>query len=163
MMIELEKDNLELGVISDTHGLLRPEIFPIFAGVDYILHAGDIGGVSVLTQLEKIAPTLAVLGNTDSPIRFADIYDTAILRTNQVSIYIIHNIGNLDLDPGKAGFQAIIYGHSHIPSVETRKDILFVNPGSAGPERFSLPVSVARISITGDQMKADIIDLISTH
>lgn len=163
MMIELEKENLQLGVISDTHGLLRQEVYPIFAGVDYILHAGDIGSVSVVTQLEKIAPTLAILGNTDSPIRFTDIYDTAILRTNHVSIYMIHNIGNLDLDPGKAGFQAVIFGHSHVPSVENRNGVLFVNPGSAGPRRFSLPVSVARITITGDKMKTEIIELISSN
>lgn len=163
-MIELQKENLVIGLISDTHGMFRPEIKPIFAEVDYILHAGDIGDKSVLDQLERIAPVLAVLGNSDSCIKIGDnIYYTAILKTVSVSIYIIHDVGNLDLDPVKAGFNAVVYGHTHIPSVHERNGVLFVNPGSAGPLRFSLPVSVGKLVISGEKLEARIINLNSDH
>lgn len=159
MMIELLKENVELGVISDTHGLLRPEVLTVFDGVDYIVHAGDIGDKSVLEQLEKTAPVLSVLGNTDNPLKFMELYDTAILKTAHVFLYIIHNINNLDLDPGSAGFDAVIYGHSHTSIIETRNGVLYFNPASAGPRRFSLPVSVGKLSVTGEKIEARIINL----
>lgn len=158
-MIELQKENLVIGLISDTHGQFRSQISSIFEGVDYILHAGDIGDMAVLDNLEKIAPVLAVLGNNDSRIRFTDIYDTAIFKTACVSIYIIHDVGNLDLDPIKAGFNAVVYGHTHIAEIHNRYGSLFMNPGSAGPPRFSLPVTVGKLIISGDKMEASIINL----
>lgn len=158
-MIELQKENLVIGLISDTHGLFRSEVNSIFEGVDYILHAGDIGGRAVLDHLEKIAPVLAVLGNTDSRIKFTDIFDTAIFKTACVSIYIIHDVGNLDLDPVKAGFNAVVYGHTHIAAIHNRYGSLFINPGSAGPRRFSLPVTVGKLIISGNKMEASIINL----
>lgn len=163
MMIELQKENLVIGLISDTHGLFRSEIKSIFAGVDYILHAGDIGDRSVLDQLEKIAPVLAVLGNTDSRIKLSDIYDTSILKTACVSIYVIHDVGNLDLDPVKAGFNAVVYGHTHVAVIHNRYGSLFINPGSAGPRRFSLPISVGKLTITGYKLEASIINLNLDH
>lgn len=159
MMIELQKNDLKIGVISDTHGLLRPEVFTTFSGVDYILHAGDIGDRTILEKLETIAPVLAVAGNTDSPMIFIDLYDNAILKTDFISIYMIHNINNIDLDPFSAGFDAVIYGHSHKPAVQTRNGVLFFNPGSAGPRRFSLPVSVGLLTIKRKEMKAQIVEL----
>ncbi len=159
MMIEHQKENLVIGLISDTHGLFRSEINSIFAGVNYILHAGDIGDRAVLDHLEKIAPVLAVPGNNDSRVKFTDIYDTAIFKTACVSIYIIHDIGNLDLDPLKAGFNAVVYGHTHIAAIHNRYGSLFINPGSAGPRRFSLPVTVGKLSISGDKLEASIINL----
>lgn len=158
-MIELQKNDLKIGVISDTHGLLRPEVFTTFSGVDYILHAGDIGDRTILEKLETIAPVLAVAGNTDSPMIFIDLYDNAILKTDFISIYMIHNINNIDLDPFSAGFDAVIYGHSHKPAVQTRNGVLFFNPGSAGPRRFSLPVSVGLLTIKRKEMKAQIVEL----
>ncbi len=163
MMIEIHKENLVIGLISDTHGLFRSEIKPIFAGVDYIIHAGDIGDRAVLYQLEEIAPVTTVLGNTDSCIKLEDIYESAILITPCVSIYIIHDAGNLDLDPAKAGFNAVVHGHTHAPSIHNREGILFVNPGSAGPRRHSLPVSVGKLAISGDKLEAAIVNLNLDH
>lgn len=159
MMIEIQKENLVIGLISDTHGIFRSEIKSVFEGVDYILHAGDIGDRSVLDQLEKIAPVLAVLGNTDSPLKLTDIYYTAILNTACVSIYIIHDVGNLDFDPVIAGFDAVVYGHTHIAAIHNRNECIFINPGSAGPHRYSLPVTVGKLIISGDKLEASIIEL----
>lgn len=160
MMIQLNKDNIDIGVISDTHGILRPEIFSLFSTVDHIVHAGDIGSRDIIEQLELIAPVLPILGNTDNPIKFPDLYDSAVLNTNHVSIYMIHNILTMDLDPKSAGFNAVICGHSHKPSIEVKKSILYFNPGSAGPKRFTLPVSAGILSIKGSTIYARNIDFL---
>jgi len=153
----LKKEPVIIGVISDTHNLLRPEVSTAFNGVDYIIHAGDIGSRDVLNSLETIAPTIAVAGNTDSPMVFSDLDNTAILEINKINILAIHNIDHLDLDPKTAGIEIVVYGHSHKPSIEYKKEVLFFNPGSAGPVRFDLPVSVGILKITRGKIVPDLV------
>jgi putative phosphoesterase len=162
MLINLDRETALIGVISDTHGLYRPEISEIFNGVDYIIHAGDVGGMWVLDKLRRIAPILAVKGNTDSSSAIPGLPVDAILKTASSSIYLLHNIGDLDLDSRAAGFNAVIYGHFHLPSIEFHKDILFFNPGSAGPRRFRLPISAGLLRIDGNKLKPEIVELKET-
>lgn len=162
MIVQSDKNELLIGVISDTHGLLRPEVISNFKGVDYILHAGDIGSKSILEQLENIAPVVAVTGNTDNPVFFPDLYETAILDTGKKVIYLIHNINELDLDPVAAGISVVVYGHSHKASAETKNGVLFFNPGSAGPRRLNLPVSLGFILIKSNQIETRVVDLLAT-
>jgi|LFRM01.1.fsa_nt_gb putative phosphoesterase len=163
MLINLDKESALIGVISDTHGLYRPEISEIFNGVDYIIHAGDVGGIWVLDKLKEIAPVLAIKGNTDKLSSIPGLSVDAILKTASSSIYLLHNIADLDLDSQAAGFNAVIYGHSHLPSIEFHKDILFFNPGSAGPRRFRLPISVGLLRVDGSKLKPEIIELTETR
>jgi putative phosphoesterase len=148
-----------VGLISDTHGLLRPEAITALAGSDYIIHAGDIGRAEILEQLSAIAPTTAVRGNNDNDAWASRIPETEILRVGTAIIYVIHDIAALDLDPGAAGFHAVIAGHSHHPSIELREGLLFVNPGSAGPRRFRLPVSVGCLTVSGTSIKPRLVEL----
>jgi putative phosphoesterase len=148
-----------IGVISDTHGLLRPEAVEALAGVEHILHAGDIGSADVLTALAAIAPVTAVRGNNDRFPGAGDIPDTAAIEIGSHWLYVLHDLHELDLDPRTAGFSAVITGHSHRPSVEEKHGVLFVNPGSAGPRRFKLPVAVARMRIRGGVVTAELVDL----
>jgi putative phosphoesterase len=148
-----------VGLISDTHGLLRPEAITALAGSDYIIHAGDIGRAEILEQLSAIAPTTAVRGNNDNDAWASRIPETEILRVGTAIIYVIHDIAALDLDPGAAGFHAVIAGHSHHPSIELREGVLFVNPGSAGPRRFRLPVSVGCLTVSGTSIKPRLVEL----
>ena len=136
-----------IGVISDTHGLVRLEVLEIFAGVDLIIHAGDIGGVEVLNALETIAPVRAVCGNIDRDPWADHIPHDQVIEYGSHLFYVLHELGHLDLDPAAAEFSAVIYGHSHRPLAETKRDVLYLNPGSAGPHRFSLPISIARLHI----------------
>ncbi len=148
-----------IGVISDTHGLLRPEAAMALQGVSLIIHAGDIGRISVLESLRNIAPVIAVRGNTDRE-QWAftlPLSDTA--EVNGFSFYVLHDLGRLDLDPAASGFSAVISGHTHEPVVENRNGVLFLNPGSAGPRRFTLPVSVALMRIRNNSLTADLIAL----
>lgn len=147
-----------IGVISDTHNLLRTEVLEEFAGCDLIIHAGDIGKEEVIEALEKIAPTVAVKGNCDWGELGAKYSATEAVKIGDKSIYIIHDIGRLDIS-FKSGFDVIIYGHSHRPSISKKRDVLLLNPGSAGPRRFDLPISVAKIYISGNAIDAEIIDI----
>jgi uncharacterized protein len=148
-----------VGLISDTHGLLRPEAITALAGSDYIIHAGDIGRAEILEQLSAIAPTTAVRGNNDNDAWASRIPETEILRVGTAIIYVIHDIAALDVDLGAAGFHAVIAGHSHHPSIELREGLLFVNPGSAGPRRFRLPVSVGCLTVSGTSIKPRLVEL----
>lgn len=131
-----------IGLISDTHGLLRPEAKQALSGVERIIHAGDIGTRAILDELSDIAPVVAVRGNNDKGDWARDIAETEVIEIDGVSIFTLHDLKELDLDPKAAGFAAVVTGHSHRPSIEERDGVLYVNPGSAGPRRFSLPVSV---------------------
>ena len=146
-----------IGVISDTHGLFRPEVKKIFKGVDLILHAGDIGAREVLQELRLCAPVRAVRGNNDKGQWAEGIPETEVVHVRAVQLYVLHDVKELDLDPSAAGFQVVISGHSHKPSIERRDGVLFVNPGSAGPRRFSLPVSVARLTVEGSTVEGKLI------
>ena len=142
-----------LGVISDTHGLLRPEAVEALRGSDMIVHAGDIGSPDVLRSLEALAPVLAVRGNNDHGTWAKDLPLTESLDLGRASIYVLHDLNELDLDPRAAGFSVVIAGHSHQPRCEKRNGVLFFNPGSAGPRRFRLPISVGRIVIEGARVR----------
>ena len=144
---------MRIGVISDTHGLLRPEAIDGLAGVDHILHAGDVGGIEILERLRAIAPVTAIRGNVDGFGPCAALPEIEVVELSGYSFYMLHDIQALDLDPVAAGMAAVIYGHSHQPKVEERKGVLYFNPGSAGPKRFSLPVSLGFLE-TGDGKQA---------
>ncbi|HUK62558.1 MAG TPA: metallophosphoesterase family protein [Dongiaceae bacterium] len=148
-----------VGVISDTHGLLRPEALTALAGVERIVHAGDIGAPDVLAALGRIAPVTAVRGNNDRERWAADIPETEVLEIGNVSLYVLHDLHELDLDPRAAGFAAVIAGHSHQPRVEERGGVLYLNPGSAGPRRFTLPISLARLTVRGPRLTAELVTL----
>ena len=152
-------NDLIIGVISDTHGLLRPEVTTTFKDSDLIIHAGDIGNPQVLDELKAISQVIAIRGNNDKGEWAKDLPDTEIVTVQGILVYIIHDVKELDLEPAAAGFKVVISGHSHHPRVEERKSVLFVNPGSAGPRRFNLPVSVARIRVRSFNVEAELIDL----
>lgn len=147
-----------IGLISDTHGLVRPEALTALKGSDLIIHAGDIGKSEVLEALKTIAPVVAIRGNNDRDSWAKKMPDFLDLKINGIKIYVIHNVNELEHDsPG--GFNAVISGHSHKPSVTTKNGVLFINPGSAGPRRFKLPIAVARLQINGGKMNAKILNL----
>jgi uncharacterized protein len=146
-----------IGVISDTHGLLRAEALAVLGGCDAIIHAGDIGKREVLEQLAELAPLTAIRGNVDNWA--TDLPDTAVLTLAGKRFYIIHNVKELALDPRAAGFAAVISGHSHTPKSETRDGVLYLNPGSAGPRRFKLPVAVAKIHVHAHGVEAELLTL----
>ncbi|HWN54689.1 MAG TPA: metallophosphoesterase family protein [Methylomirabilota bacterium] len=148
-----------VGLISDTHGLLRPEAVAFLRGSDFIVHAGDIGNAAVLEELAAIAPVTAVRGNNDKGPWAKSVEEREVLQVDQVCIYVVHNIAELDLDPVAAGFQVVVAGHSHKPSVKERDGVLYVNPGSSGPRRFKLPVAVAELMVTGKSVRARVVEL----
>jgi putative phosphoesterase len=148
-----------VGVISDTHGLLRPEAVAFLRGSDLIIHAGDLCDAGILEELAAIAPVTAVRGNNDRGAWAERIRETETLDVEQVSIYVIHNIAELDLDPAAAGFRVVVAGHSHKPSVAEEGGVLYVNPGSAGPRRFKLPIAVAELTIEGAEVRARVVEL----
>jgi putative phosphoesterase len=148
-----------IGVISDTHGLLRPEAVAALQGAEHIIHAGDVGDPAILEQLARVAPVTAVRGNVDRDAWAQKLPETNVLEVAGVSIYVLHNLAELDLKPEAAGFAAVIYGHSHVPKQETKKGVLYFNPGSAGPKRFKLPVSVGRVIVAGGKVKAEVMEL----
>jgi putative phosphoesterase len=148
-----------VGLISDTHALLRPEAVTFLRGSDHIIHAGDIGDAAVLRQLDLLAPVTAVRGNNDKGPWAEAIPESQVLRVDDVFMYVLHDLAALDLDPGAAGFQVVVSGHSHQPLVETRGGVLYVNPGSSGPRRFKLPVAVAELDIAGHSVKARVVEL----
>lgn len=148
-----------VGVISDTHGLLRPEALSALAGSELILHIGDIGREDILSSLTNIAPLHVVRGNTDRAPWCEAIPYTEVVEIEGHPLYLIHILQDLDLDPVAAGFKAVLSGHSHKPHMEWKNDILYLNPGSAGPRRFSLPITVAKLHITSTDIQAEIISL----
>jgi putative phosphoesterase len=148
-----------VGVISDTHGLLRPEAAAFLRGSDFLIHAGDIGDAKILEELAAIAPVTAVRGNNDKGPWAASVRDTEVLRVEDVLIYVIHDLAQLDLDPAAAGFQVVVSGHSHRPSLEEKGGVLYLNPGSAGPRRFKLPIAVADFVVHGGSVQARITEL----
>lgn len=149
-----------IGVISDTHGLLRPEAKEALQGVDLILHAGDIGKPQVLEELKNIAPVIAVRGNVDTGHWAEAIPESKTFEIGVISIYMLHNVKELDIDSSFSGCKVVISGHSHKPSVQEIRGVLFINPGSAGPRRFKLPVSVAHLRISEERVDAQLIELL---
>ena len=148
-----------VGVISDTHGLVRPEAVRALTGSELLIHAGDIGNPQVIEQLHEIAPTFVVRGNNDRGAWAADLPVTQVVEVGELLFYVLHEISQLDVDPAVAGFTAVVSGHSHQPSIQFRDGVLYLNPGSAGPRRFSLPVAVARVHVSGRQMRPEIVEL----
>lgn len=146
-----------VGVISDTHGLLRPEAKEALAGCTAIIHAGDIGKPRVLEELEAIAPVIAIRGNVDKWA--TDLPDTQVISLGGRTFYILHDLKELNLDPAAAGFDAVISGHSHHPAIHRSESVLYLNPGSAGPRRFKLPIALAILSVSSAVLDARIVEL----
>jgi uncharacterized protein len=149
-----------IGVISDTHGLLRPEAMAALQGVEHILHAGDVGDPAILDSLRTIAPVTAISGNIDVHGPCGYLPETEVVSLHGYSFYLLHDRQALDLDPVAAGFAAVISGHSHRPLIEWRKGVLYLNPGSAGPRRFTLPISLARLTIGADGLQPQLVTLL---
>jgi putative phosphoesterase len=150
---------VRIGLISDTHGLLRPEALAFLAGSDRIVHGGDICDPAILDALAAIAPVTAVRGNNDRGAWAERLRETELIETGGIWLYAIHDRAQLDIDPVAAGVQVVVSGHSHKPSVERREGVLYVNPGSAGPRRFSLPISVGELTIAGGVVAARTVQL----
>ena len=155
----MTENHVTLGVISDTHGLLRPEAVETLRGSNRILHAGDIGAPEILEALAKIAPVTVVRGNVDTASWARALPETEVVEAGGVLIYMLHDLGQLDLKPEAAGFRVIVFGHSHQPKIEEKNGVLYFNPGSAGPRRFSLPVSVGRLMIGAGKVRAQLVEL----
>ena len=151
---------VRVGLISDTHGLLRPEARDFLRGSDRIVHAGDICDPQVLEELAALAPVTAVRGNNDHGSWAERLRDTEILQVGAIRLYAIHDLSLLDIEPGAAGIRVVISGHSHKPHVEERNGVLFVNPGSAGPRRFKLPISAGELLIEGESVSARTVELV---
>lgn len=151
---------MQVGIISDTHGLLRPEAELALAGVDLIVHAGDVGSPEILTRLEQIAPVFAVRGNVDTEAWAQQLPATTVVEANGASFYVLHNLRELDLRPERAGFNFVISGHTHQPEQSEKHGVLFINPGSAGPRRFHLPVTLARLDLAKRPREAVIVELL---
>jgi uncharacterized protein len=148
-----------IGVISDTHGLLRPEAIEALRQAEHIVHAGDVGSPEILEKLAAIAPVTAVRGNIDKSAWSRTLPETAVLELGGISIYILHDLAQLDLKPRAAGFAAVVSGHSHVPKQETRDGVLYFNPGSAGPRRFKLPVSIGKLILEDGAVRGELLDL----
>ena len=152
-------DQTVIGVISDTHGLLRPEALKHLNGVDRIIHAGDIGAPNVLEKLQALAPVDAVRGNNDKGAWAQAVPETLFLEIRGHRIHVLHDLAQIDLSPAAAGMAVVISGHSHKPVVEQRDGVLFLNPGSIGPRRFRLPIALAKLYVTDESVRAEIIEL----
>jgi uncharacterized protein len=150
---------MRVGVISDTHGLVRPEAIAALRGSELIIHAGDIGAPDVLEALRQVAPVVAVRGNNDRDAWARKIAETEVVDADGVLLYVIHDVGELDLDPAAAGFAAVIAGHSHKPRCEELNGVLWFNPGSAGPRRFKLPIAVGTLHVARGQVRGEILEL----
>jgi putative phosphoesterase len=156
---------LKIGVLSDTHGLLRPEVAPALAGVDHILHLGDVGKISILRELEKVAPVTAIRGNVDREGACAKLPETEVYlaQTSEGKaqyIYMLHDLNTLHLDPAAAKFAAVLFGHTHKPTSYKKKGVLYFNPGSCGPRRFDLPITVGLLTIgAAGELQAEIVPL----
>jgi putative phosphoesterase len=152
-------NELRVGVISDTHGLFRPEARAFLIGCDYIIHGGDVGRAQILEELALMAPLISVRGNNDTERWAARLRETELIRVGNIFVYVIHNLAELDIDPAAAGVRVVISGHSHKPQIEERDGILYVNPGSCGPRRFKLPISAGEITVSGSAIHARIVNL----
>jgi hypothetical protein len=151
---------MKIGVISDTHGLLRPEVAPALAGVDHILHLGDVGKISILRELEKIAPVTAIRGNVDREGACSKLPETEVYLAEGHYIYMLHDLKTLHLDPAAGKFAAVLFGHTHMPNFYRKKGVLYFNPGSCGPRRFELPITVGLLTVGADgELEAEIFAL----
>jgi putative phosphoesterase len=154
---------MRIGVVSDTHGLFRPQLIEALAGVERILHLGDVGKPSILEELAKIAPVTAVRGNVDREGLCADLPETEVYLVEGRYIYMLHDLGTLHLDPAAAKFAAVLFGHSHVSNHYRRKGVLYFNPGSCGPRRFNLPVTAGILTLTEDgYLEPKIVNLVSS-
>lgn len=150
---------LLVAVLSDTHGLLRPEVLEALRGADLIVHAGDVGSPEVLERLREMAPLVAVRGNVDHGSWAEALPATEVVPAGEHRIYMLHDLQQLHLDPAAAGFAVVVSGHTHRPLAERRRGVLYLNPGSAGPRRFKLPISLARLRITGRMIEHELVEL----
>src|SRR4249920_3152349 len=150
---------MRVGLISDTHGLLRAEALERLRGASHIIHAGDIGRAEILAGLRALAPLTAVRGNNDRAPWANSVRATESVRIGEVRLYVVHDLAELDIDPAADGFQVVVSGHSHRPRIEERGGVLYVNPGSAGPRRFRLPIAVGELRISGNSVKAKLVEL----
>jgi hypothetical protein len=151
---------VKIGVVSDTHGLLRPEVAPALEGVERILHLGDVGKASILDELGKIAPVTAIRGNVDREGACGNLPETDVVLIENRYIYMLHDLKTLHLDPAAAKFAAVLSGHTHVPNFHTRKGVLYFNPGSCGPRRFELPVTVGLLQVNAEgELRAEIVTL----
>jgi putative phosphoesterase len=151
---------MRIGVISDTHGLLRPEVAPALIGVDRILHLGDVGKISILRDLERIAPVTAIRGNIDREGPCSELPETEVVLVEGLYLYMLHDLNTLHLDPAAARFAALLSGHTHKPAVYKKKGVLYFNPGSCGPRRFNLPITIGLLTIGKDaELNAEIVPL----
>lgn len=156
----MSADTMRIGVLSDTHGLLRPEVLEALAGVQHILHAGDVGDGEILDKLRTIAPVTAIRGNVDTHGPCAQLPPTEAIELGGSLFYLIHSVRDLDLNPAAAGIAAVISGHSHKAGIQWHKDVLFLNPGSVGPRRFQLPVTLAILELSERTIQPTLIPLI---
>jgi putative phosphoesterase len=148
-----------IGVISDTHGLVRPEAVELLRGSEHIIHAGDIGAPEIIPELEKIAPVTAIRGNVDTQTWAQSFAETEVVELGGLYFYVIHDANAIDLNPKAAGFAAVISGHSHKPKQELKDGVLYFNPGSAGPKRFTLPISVGRLTMDDGHLSGEILQI----
>ncbi len=156
---KIERKHQRIGLIADTHGLLRPEALAALADSDLLIHAGDIGKPEVVAALKKIAPLVAIKGNNDTDSWARHLPETKKITLGALKLYVIHNVKELSFDPAARGFRVVISGHSHKPVIQTKDNVLFVNPGSAGPRRFKLPICVGKLLVQGETVDAEIIEL----
>ena len=150
---------MRVGIVSDTHGLLRPEVLPALTGVEHILHAGDVGDISILERLRELAPTTAIRGNIDTHGACATLPATEAVELDGRLVYLVHSIADLDLDPIAAGITLVVSGHSHKASLQQRGPTLYLNPGSCGPRRFRLPITLAVAEISPTTLEVQIVEL----
>lgn len=148
-----------IGILSDTHGLIRPEALAALRGCELIVHAGDIGRPEVLDELRRLAPVAAIRGNVDRGAWAKDLPEQETVRIDGLNLYILHNLKDLAFDPRAAGFRAVISGHSHQPKLEEKHGVLYFNPGSAGPRRFKLPITVGRLLFADGELRGEIVEL----
>lgn len=157
--LEINSGPCIIGVISDTHGIMRPDVLNRLQNSNLIIHAGDIGGPEIIDQLSAIAPLRAVAGNMDWGEWSQQLPADDVVEISSYSIYVLHDLYQLDLDPVAAGFDVVISGHTHHPAITYKEDVLYLNPGSAGPSRLSRPITVARINIDTKQLRPEILEL----
>jgi len=158
-----DNETMKIGVVSDTHGLFRPQVAEALAGVEHILHLGDVGKISVLGELARIAPVTAIRGNVDREGPCGELPATEVFLAESRYIYMLHDLGTLHLDPAAGKFAAVLFGHSHVPNFYRRKGVLYLNPGSCGPRRFQLPVTVGLLTLSEDgELEPRIVNLVSS-
>jgi uncharacterized protein len=156
------KAMFRVGLISDTHGLLRPEAKAFLHGCDFIVHSGDIGNPEILKELATIAPLTAIRGNNDKGAWAEQLADDEFLKVGEIFVYVIHDLADIQIDPQAAGVRIVVSGHSHIPSISEHDGVLFVNPGSSGPRRFKLPIAIGEVLVTGSSVSARTVELGAT-